>query len=412
MKQRAAILLLMGVAFLYLGLGELRIEEDLTRALEDSYPERSELFRTFQGTKFASDRIFIRPPDEASLKPLEELAERYGYEPTDFISMDPSSLSFVYKLYPYLSHRLDQLFSPGAIRQRAEMIRNWLYLPGGGELWQRAQKDPLGLNEAVVRGYLNDIKPGPLVLVFKRGEALDFHKVQGFRDQLIKGFPAAVWTGADFFALENYLVVKRDIVLCTIISLVVGLVIFYYLCPNLWLLLILFLGTGLSYVFGIVSAQLFYPFVYTIVLTFTSTFVGFNNEYLIHFSAIKKVSWRAVVGLGSAIGTTLIGFVSIEWFVDQGHVVLAGMFATVFQSFRKVFSRCRCINAITAAALHGTDDRHRAEPARRIDDGTNERLGFLAFGFFRVGQLQAMLHPTGTCPQRGKLHAGGIQMIA
>ena len=72
---------------------------------------------------------------------------------------------------------------------------------------------------------------------------------------------------------------------------------------------LLVLGTGVSYLTGLLAIRAFYAQVFAVVLAYTSTFVGYNNESLVHLSGIEERDARqSFLGVWSAIGTTVIGF--------------------------------------------------------------------------------------------------------
>jgi hypothetical protein len=150
------------------------------------------------------------------------------------------------------------------------------------------------------------------VQVFERRGPLDFARVEPVYNSLVAADRRVHWIGGDFFALENYLTIKRDIWLCSVVSLILCGFVFIYFCQSTWLLVVLAIGTWYSLAAGLFVVEIFYDSVYSIVMAFTSTFIGFNNEYLIHLSGFDKHEWRKhITGLGSAIGTTLLGFLAL-----------------------------------------------------------------------------------------------------
>ena len=300
-------LVLLAALCAYALQNRLVFEQDLLRALDRNYPDKSEVFRNFQGDNFASNKIFLdigRPGPDFWTK-LASL----GYQPSQLFDVKARGLQQVLSLTPYLAQVSSTALAPDHLAARLEKIVNLAFTPGTGEYLQTLATDPLGLTELILASQADlQTTEQSQVLVFERRGPLDFDKVAALQRYLETHIATGAWTGGDFFALENYRAVKFDIMICSTLSLIAGLLIFYYLCPNLILLAILFVGTAVSYLVGLAVLSLVFATVFTIVLTFTSTFVSFNNEYLIHFSGIRDWSWRSMAGLGSAIGTTFIGF--------------------------------------------------------------------------------------------------------
>jgi hypothetical protein len=84
----------------------------------------------------------------------------------------------------------------------------------------------------------------------------------------------------------------------------------FFLFNGRWALVgLLLLGTAVSYLTGLLAIRAFYAQVFAVVLAYTSTFVGFNNESLVHLSGLEgRDARRSLLGVWSAIGTTVIGF--------------------------------------------------------------------------------------------------------
>ncbi len=342
MKKAISFVLAL-IIIAYFSVDKFNLEQDLLSALDASFPEESKLFRNFQADRFSKNKIFIELQHHGiSEQELEYELSQSKYFPTKFIALNSLDRIKIKQLIPYFNDILDKLEQANFVEKRFNTIRDLVYTPGSSSYLKNLDQDPLGMAELVVESFMksSSFYKGRKVLIFERKGPLDFNDIQKVESYLKQFNPKGNWTGADFFALANYTIIKRDILFCSIASLVFGLLIFYYLCPSISLLAILIVGTSVSYVFGLLAVSLFYSFIFTIVLTFTSTFVGFNNEYLIHFSGIKEHSWKALVGLGSAIGTTLIGFLILLFsrnpIISQiGVVSIAGMIG--FLSFLFLF---------------------------------------------------------------------------
>jgi hypothetical protein len=146
--------------------------------------------------------------------------------------------------------------------------------------------------------------------VYRSPQPLDYERVAQVYDVLASLSPRVHFIGGDFFALENYRAVKHDILVCSTLSLVLTLLVFFALTARWVLLALLFFGSVVSYLTGVLAIRLFYGEIYAVVLAYTSTFVGFNNESLVHLAGVDLGRRdRSLLGIWSAIGTTFIGFV-------------------------------------------------------------------------------------------------------
>jgi hypothetical protein len=97
---------------------------------------------------------------------------------------------------------------------------------------------------------------------------------------------------------------------CSILSVVLTLLVFFALTAHWVLLVLLFIGSVISSLAGVLAIRMFYGEIYAVVLAYTSTFVGFNNESLVHLAGVDLGRRdRSLLGIWSAIGTTFIGFV-------------------------------------------------------------------------------------------------------
>jgi hypothetical protein len=172
--------------------------------------------------------------------------------------------------------------------------------------------DPLGLAPSVAARL--GLAPGASiesrpVRVFKREGPLEYDRIATLSEALSAITPRVLYIGGDFFSHENYRAVQHDIVVNSILSLALNLLIFYGFTGRWALLGLLFLGSVVSYLTGLLTTWLFYADIQAVVLAYTSTFVGFNNESLVHLSGIEAQRRRTtLLGIWSAIGTTVIGF--------------------------------------------------------------------------------------------------------
>lgn len=291
----------------------ITLDQDPVRALTDPDPVRARLFEDYQRRNPLQGRVFVEaetpaPGGEARVSAL--LGEA-GYR--EAVLYQPPSAAAVASLAPLLSsEEVETLLSEEAVRQRAADIIELAGLPGTGGLLEAAAADPFGLAQAVgARLFPGALAPseGSTVRVFVRDGPLDHDKVATLTARL-DGWPNRLHViGGDFFAHENFLAVQHDIVVNSAISLVLNLIIFYGFTRRWALLGLLFLGSVVSYLTGLLSTWAVYAEIQAVVLAYTSTFVGFNNESLVHLAGIDERRRRTtLLGIWSAIGTTVIGF--------------------------------------------------------------------------------------------------------
>lgn len=318
MKRTALVSLAFAVvcALLAVTLGrDLTIQEDPVATLRDEDPIRHALFEFFQEKSPFQGRVFVdaseldQPARQAVITALGTAGYVQGGGPA------PSTISPL-ALVPLLPAALvAKRLSDGEIAARVADARAAASLPGGVALLREMERDPFLFGPFLAANLLAPLSPktrparivtfvlppdAPRPSYAKIGAA--YAALEGLR-------PAIHFVGGDFFAYENYLTVKSDVEFCLLVSIPLNLILFAVFVRRLVFLVLLFVGSAVSYVFGLAAVRLAGTEVYALVLAFTSTFIGFNNEYLVHLSGLdlRRIR-RAMIGLGSAIGTTLIGF--------------------------------------------------------------------------------------------------------
>ena len=320
---RATLFVILTAVMTWFGLRGLTIEQDILHAVASQNADEVSLFKSFEKRSVYKDKIFILVKSNEELAQdgvtLSKLLEEAGYAPYDESgAAGEQTLSDFFCLVPFFfPEGIDQFVSSAALGQRVDLLARAASLPGGGALLTLARKDPFGLASAMRDAMLRQFTAGhgaPVALkqlkIYARKAPLDYGKIGPLYHFLQDNERSLAFIGGDLFAYENYAAVNHDINWVVWLSLVLNLALFFYFCPYPRMMLFLAGGTLLSYAGGLCALRFFYPYMYAIVIVFTSTFVGFNNEYLVHFSGLKREHiWRHIIGLGSAIGTTLIGFV-------------------------------------------------------------------------------------------------------
>ncbi len=314
MKRLLAVL--PAVALLgFLAAYGVRFEDDPIRSLSHPDPAIAAVFDRYQEKSPFRGKIFVEPGElsAAELEGLLASLAEAGYREVALFER-PAQRELL-ALAPLLSaEELAALSTDEAIRARAEAAITLASLPGGDAALGELEADPLGLGPALLAKLAGGGAGGggPAVRVFASPSPLEYTKVEAAEAALRPLGERVHVIGGDFFSLANYRAVSRDILVCSILTLVLNLAVFFLFTGRWALLALLFLGSAVSYATGLLAIRAFYPEVFTVVLAYTSTFVGFNNESLVHLSGVedeaaehRKGSW---LGIGSAIGTTAIGF--------------------------------------------------------------------------------------------------------
>lgn len=338
--KRWIFLATIGLFGSYIAFHQLKIEQDVIQSVEASRPAEAQLMHALQKSGLFQDHVHVRRDSDSPLSQVEldaALAQA-NYEPLQTslaLSKDPQLLLPLALMMD--EQHWQKWLSPAHRSKIVEQLRQQLALPGSGSILRWLEADPL----MITQGLAQEFAPGAAVStkheaglhIYQRKGSIDFDKLETLYTFLKKNDQSLSFISGDFFALENYLAVQQDIMVCSILSVIINIFVFRWLCRSWKLLGFLLLGTWLSYVAGILAARLFYPAVSGLVLAFSSTFVSFNNESLVHLSGLKRENMSlSIIGLGSAIGTTLIGFVvllvSDSVIARQmGLVSIAGMLA-------------------------------------------------------------------------------------
>ena len=315
-RREALILAVCGVlAFFARGVV---LEDDPIRSLTHPDGVRAALFDHYQEKSAFRGKIFVEFGDllEPERTAVAAALRGAGYEEVPFFE-PPSSVQLLALATLLPADNVRRLTSGDALRARAREVLAVATLPGGDAYLTAVQTDPLGLGAALLArlaggagGAGRDDGPGSGALhVYRSPQPLDYERVERVYDLLASLSPRVSFIGADFFAVENYRAVKHDIVVCSSLGLVVTLVVFFALTGRWVLLGLLFFGSIVSYLTGVLAIRVFYGEIYAVVLAYTSTFVGFNNESLVHLAGVDlDRRSRSLLGVWSAIGTTVIGF--------------------------------------------------------------------------------------------------------
>ncbi|HET9598471.1 MAG TPA: hypothetical protein VFP65_22980 [Anaeromyxobacteraceae bacterium] len=306
---RKSLWVLLGTGVLAFLTRGIVLEDDPIRSLADPDPTRAALFERYQERSPFRDKVFV---EMGELAPAERerveglLAEARYEEVALFRSPSPADALALAALLPVEDVR--RLMQEDALRARAEEALGMAMLPGGDAYLRALEADPLGIGPALLARLGHGQAGGP-VRVFRSPRPLDYDAVERVQEALAALTPRVHFIGADFFSLENYRAVKHDILVCSVLSGVLPLAVFFAFAGRWLLLALLLAGSAVSYLAGLLAVRAFYGQIYAVVLAYTSTFVGFNNESLVHLAGVDlERRGRSLLGIWSAIGTTFIGF--------------------------------------------------------------------------------------------------------
>lgn len=293
-----------------------RIDDDPIRSLGGRTGFADRVFSHYHSDSFFLKKAFfdVTRLDHTERDQLRLWLDEAGYKAAELPKVDPVALAG--SLLLHVPHDLIRArLSPEALQKRAQQLLGWATLPGGDVFLMQAAQDPLGLNELVLGRFAPLLPPrdNAELNVYESPDVLSYDRVGALYDKL-QTFGDRVWfIGGDFFSLENYRSVQSDVAFCATLTLLLNLALFFFFTRRLVLPGILIAGSLVSYVFGFFAIALFYDKIYAVVLAFTSTFVSFNNEALVHFSGMgsaRDERWKdRVLGVASALGTTFLGFV-------------------------------------------------------------------------------------------------------
>ena len=315
------------LAALSYALTHAKLEDDPVRSLGLQTSRQSEIFKAFHENSLFSKKIFIdfAKLEESEKLKIEDAARDAGYEPHDQSLAAKNSIDLIHNLLLLIPpSELMHAISHDMIEKRAEDLLGVATFPGGEQFLQAAQADPFGLNETLAKKVLPHIPPpiGGELKIYQSPSHLSYERVGKLYDTLVTFQDRVQFIGSDFFSLENYRSIKRDVSLCATLAIILNIFLFVHFTRRLNLAICLFFGSIVSYVFGFFAVVLFHEKIYMISLAFTSTLVSFNNEAIVHLSGLgkktdlppqantnsEKIRMNRIRGVWSAMGTTLLGF--------------------------------------------------------------------------------------------------------
>jgi len=318
--RTGVVALLVGAA-VWIIAARLTVEDDPLRSLNDRDAEETALFERFHAESPFQGELFVEmdslPQNER--RAFDAAIAQAGYRPVGAGRSFEGLLGRLVELAPAVLEEKDieETLSPSAIGDRASEILMVATLPGSSALFETLAEDPLGLAKHV-RGAIgrtlgrSRASASPTIRVYESPRPLSYEKVGELYDRWVGISNRVHAISGDFFALANFRAIRRDIVVCTAVALPLNFVLFWIFVRRWNFLAFLFVGSIVSYAAGLFALSVSAGPVFTLVLVFTSTLVSFNNEYLVHLCGLDPSrSSENRLSLGSAIGTTFIGFVAL-----------------------------------------------------------------------------------------------------
>lgn len=335
------------------------LDDDPIRSLRSQSGPEAELFDRYHEKSVFDGKVFLEVSrlTDGELADVQALMEKIGYKPAALFK--PPTADMMASFLPLLPEKaVEAALSDEAVDSRADEALSFAFLPGGATILGQVKQDPLGLGQAFLKetldslGFSNaggDGRPAGRILAFDSPSPIVYDEVGLLYDKLTALGDRVNFIGADFYAYESYRDAQHDIVVCTALSTLVNLILFFFFTRRFGPMVLLLAGSGISYLSGILVVGVFYERVFAVVLAFASTFVGFNNEYLVHLSALPQGSGKkSLLGVWSAVGTTLLGFLVLlagsSVIVRQMALAsLGGMagFLVVLYIFRKQLNEIR-----------------------------------------------------------------------
>lgn len=315
-KIFAAILLIISTYSIFKATN-LDINNNLISSIKNQDTEIENIFNKYNEENLLNNRLFISVKNTKNTDKINEIdiiLNKIGYQKKDMFS---TNLNLDLKEYITLlpNSLIQNIFQKEYVEKRKNEIVSLLNLPGTSNYFEYISKDPLGL-ELLIYNYFsntfssnNNTNEKHKIYQYIKTKEVNPEDYQDFYTFLTLNQDKFSAIGSGLYEFENYITVKSDIKLCIILSLIINLIIFFVFIRNIKFLILLLFGSIISYLIGIFFVSIFYTSIFAIVLAFTSTFISFNNEYLVHFSALNsKTKKMNYIGLTSAIGTTFIGF--------------------------------------------------------------------------------------------------------
>jgi hypothetical protein len=318
--RKIGLLIIACALMIWYGATHFQLEDDPIRSLGLTSDFENDAFKIYHENSFFNKKIFIDVTDLSAeeLKTVETATTSAHYTPVPTPQIDTQDLWNLVSQIPPAD--IERALSDTAIARRAEKLFSYALLPGSDAILHRAESDPFGLLDILNQKLAALVPPndGRIVRAYQSPQLLSYNETGKLYDLLQKLEGKLSFIGGDFYSLENYRAVNSDVTLCATLALLLNFALFYFFTRRISLLVLLGAGSVVSYITGFFAVGVFYGTIYAIVIAFTSTFVGFNNESLVHLSGLERSlesggnkSRARIIGVWSAIGTTVLGFVML-----------------------------------------------------------------------------------------------------
>ena len=297
----------------------LVFEDNIIESLQNTNSTYAKVFKNFQKNSFFENKLFVdygKSLTQNEIEKIDSKIQSYGYKPSSFFSLPPDET--INEFIVFLpQNTLENLLSQQSLLERSKQAFHFATLPGSNSYFNYLQKDPLGLQAAIFTQFSslfsqtkqNSLQNPNNLKIYIRSKPLVYEKFGGLYRYLTSQNLNIKIIGGDLFSYENYVAIKKDIHFCMLFSLPLNLFLFFIFVRRFKYLVFLIAGSLISYITGLFFVSVFYVQLYAVVIAFTSAFISFNNDYLVHLSGLSANNKKHNrIGLTSVIGTTFIGF--------------------------------------------------------------------------------------------------------
>jgi hypothetical protein len=249
------------------------LEDDPVRSLRQQDSHAARVFDRYHEHSVFQGKVFI---DFAGIgnedaRELERLLAEAHYVPTRMIEPPaPEAMLAMLPLIP--AESLRQSLSDEAVDARAQQALSFALLPGGAGYLAQVEKDPFGLGPRFLQQTLGTLgfsaasAGNEQLRIYKSPTPISYDQVGKVYDKLVGLGPQVHFIGGDFFAYENYKAAQRDVMVCSTLTLAINLLLFLFFTRRFKPMLILGVGSVVSYLTGVLAVGFFYDSISAVVL--------------------------------------------------------------------------------------------------------------------------------------------------
>ena len=295
----------------------LRFNEDIMDFMPVQDADR-EALALYQSQPSASRLVLIVEGDSLREEAVEAFADRLPDLETE---LDPTDyLTAIYSQMPYfiadsVYERLDERFTPEAVRASLLRDKAVLSTPGTSLLAPVIQYDPLGLvqlstfNSQLSTDRSYAFYQSPYGSTETRRNAALVDSLCNVADEVSALYPDLNmrWIGAPLIAVGNARRIKTDTLLCIALSLVLIILLLAYAFPrrrDLWLIM---LSVSFGWLAGMSALRLVTPTVSAIVPGIGSVLIGIAVNYPLHLLVHQRYTTSVRQTLDEVLSPLVVG---------------------------------------------------------------------------------------------------------